>query len=94
MYTIYEIAPDVYRIYIFSSDIQLQFNHCLFKDDEPMLYHAGLRGMFPVLYEAVKPSSTRAICAGSASVTSKSTSAVRSTSGCRWRRTRRLSVAK
>jgi len=54
MYKINEIAPDVYRISVFVPEIQLQFNHFLIKDDEPMLYHAGMRQMFPVLYEAVK----------------------------------------
>jgi flavorubredoxin len=53
MYKINEIAPDVYRISIFIPDIQLQFNHFLIKDDEPLLYHAGLKQLFPVLYEAV-----------------------------------------
>ena len=54
MYRIDEIAPDVYRISIFISDIQLQFNHFLIIDDEPLLYHAGLKQLFPILYEAVK----------------------------------------
>jgi flavorubredoxin len=54
MYKIDEIAPDVYRISIYLSQIQLQFNHFLIKDDEPLLYHAGLRQMFPILLEAVK----------------------------------------
>jgi flavorubredoxin len=54
MFKINEIAPDVYRISVFVADIQLQFNHFLIKDDEPLLYHAGLKQMFPVLLEAVK----------------------------------------
>lgn len=54
MYKINEIAPDVYRISVLVPDIQLQFNHFLIKDDEPMLYHAGLKQMFPLLHEAVK----------------------------------------
>ena len=54
MYNINEIAPDVYRISIFASQFNIQFNHFLIKDDEPLLYHAGLRGMFPLLHEAVK----------------------------------------
>ncbi len=54
MYKINEIAPDVYRISVFVPDIQLQFNHFLIKDDEPLLYHAGLKQMFPLLHEAVK----------------------------------------
>lgn len=54
MYKINEIAPDVYRISVLVPEIQLQFNHFLIKDDEPLLYHAGLKQMFPLLYEAVK----------------------------------------
>jgi flavorubredoxin len=54
MYKIHEIATDVYRISIFEPKFQLQFNHFLIKDDEPMLYHAGFKYMFPVLLEAVK----------------------------------------
>lgn len=54
MYKINEIAPDVYRISVFVPEFDLQFNHFLVKDEEPLLYHAGLRGMFPLLHEAVK----------------------------------------
>lgn len=53
MYKINEIAPDVYRISVYVPEIQLQFNHFLIKDDEPLLYHTGLRKMFPILQEAV-----------------------------------------
>ncbi|MGB5197473.1 MAG: MBL fold metallo-hydrolase, partial [Candidatus Deferrimicrobium sp.] len=31
----------------------LQFNHFLLKDREPLLFHAGMRGMFPKVREAV-----------------------------------------
>lgn len=48
-----EIAPDVYRVSVFVPEINLQFNHFLVKDDEPLLFHAGLRGMFPLVREAV-----------------------------------------
>ena len=54
MYQINEIAPDVYRISIFVPEIQLQFNHFLIKDDEPLLYHAGLKQMFPLLLDAIR----------------------------------------
>ncbi|HMC86159.1 MAG TPA: hypothetical protein VKI61_11565 [Chitinophagaceae bacterium] len=54
MYKIDEIAPGVYRISVFVPEIQLQFNHFLIKDDEPLLYHAGLKQMFPILLDAVK----------------------------------------
>ena len=53
MIKVSEIAPDVYRISVFVEEYNLQFNHFLVKDDEPLLYHAGLRQMFPALQEAV-----------------------------------------
>jgi flavorubredoxin len=53
MTTIDEIAPNIYRISIYVSDYNMQFNHFLIKDDEPMLYHTGMRSMFPLLKEAV-----------------------------------------
>jgi flavorubredoxin len=53
MYKIDEIAPDVYRISVFVPEIQLQFNHFLIRDDEPLLYHAGLKQLFPLLLDAV-----------------------------------------
>ena len=48
-----EIAPDLYRISEFVPEFQLQFNHFLVKDDEPLLFHTGLKGMFPAIKEAV-----------------------------------------
>jgi hypothetical protein len=39
-----EIAPNPYRISIFAERGNLQFNHFLVKDDEPLLFHTGLRG--------------------------------------------------
>ncbi|HCR55092.1 MAG TPA: MBL fold metallo-hydrolase [Cytophagales bacterium] len=53
MYQLSEITDNVYRISIYVKDFNLQFNHFLIKDDEPMLYHAGLQQTFPVLLEAV-----------------------------------------
>ena len=48
-----EIAPDIYRISIYAPKIDLTFNHFLVRDDEPLLFHAGLRGMFPQIRDAV-----------------------------------------
>jgi flavorubredoxin len=48
-----EIAPDVYRISVYAAWANLQFNHFLVKDDAPLLFHAGLSGMFPEVREAV-----------------------------------------
>jgi flavorubredoxin len=53
MTTIDEIAPDLYRISLYVPDFDMQFNHFLIKDEEPMLYHTGMRNMFPLLKEAV-----------------------------------------
>lgn len=44
-----EIAPEIYRISVFVPDINLEFSHFLVRDEEPLLFHAGLRGMFPLL---------------------------------------------
>ncbi len=49
-----EIAPDLYRISIFVPQIDLQFNHFLVKDEEPLLFHTGMRRMFPEVLEAVR----------------------------------------
>lgn len=48
-----EIAPDIYRMSIYVPEINLQFNHFLIKDDEPLLYHTGMRMMHDDLREAV-----------------------------------------
>lgn len=54
MAKITEIASGVHRISILFSDINLQFNHFLVVDDEPLLYHTGMRGMFPEVLDGVK----------------------------------------
>ena len=46
MPTVTEIAPDIYRISVLFPEINLQFNHFLVRDDEPLLFHTGLRRMF------------------------------------------------
>ena len=46
-----EISKDVYRISVFVPEINLEFSHFLVRDDEPLLFHTGLRSMFPVLRE-------------------------------------------
>lgn len=48
-----EIAPDVYRFSLFVPEFNLQFNQFLVKDDEPLLFHTGMRGIFPLVQEAV-----------------------------------------
>ena len=53
MNQIHEIAPDVFRLSVYVPDIDMQFNHFLVRDQEPLLFHAGLKSMFPALREAV-----------------------------------------
>jgi flavorubredoxin len=48
-----EIAPDLFRISVFVPDLNMQFNHFLVRDDEPLLFHAGYRRMFPEVREAL-----------------------------------------
>ena len=48
-----EIAPDLFRISVFVSEFDLQFNHFVVRDDEPLLFHTGMRRMFPEVREAV-----------------------------------------
>ena len=50
---IHEIAPDVFRLSAYVPEFDMQFNHFLVRDEEPLLFHAGLRAMFPALREAV-----------------------------------------
>ena len=53
MSQITEIAPDVFKVTTFISEANLQFNQFLIKDEEPLLYHTGMRGLFPVVKEAI-----------------------------------------
>lgn len=48
-----EIAPDLFRISIYVPRVNLQFNQFLVRDAQPLLYHTGLRRMFPMVREAV-----------------------------------------
>ncbi len=53
MSTITEIAPDVFRISNFFPDFNIQFCQFLVRDEEPLLFHTGMKGLFPVVKEAV-----------------------------------------
>jgi flavorubredoxin len=53
MTTINEIAPDLFRLSIYVPDFDMQFNHFLVRDEESLLFHAGLKSMFPALRDAV-----------------------------------------
>ncbi|CAI4033330.1 hypothetical protein DNFV4_03766 [Nitrospira tepida] len=53
MVQITEIAPDIFRISTFVPDFDLQFNQFLVRDDEPLLFHTGLRAISPAVMDAV-----------------------------------------
>jgi len=48
-----EIAPDVYRISTYNENYKLQFNQFLVRDDEPLLFHTGMKADFSRIREAV-----------------------------------------
>jgi flavorubredoxin len=51
-----EIADGIYRLSTFIPDVPptgLAFNQFLIGGDEPMLFHTGMRGLFPFVREAV-----------------------------------------
>ena len=48
-----EVATDLYRTCLYVPEFDLQFNHFLIRDEEPLLFPTGMRGMFPAVREAV-----------------------------------------
>jgi flavorubredoxin len=53
MSQITEIAPDIFKITTFIPEVNVQFNQFVVKDEEPLLYHTGMKGLFPAVNEAV-----------------------------------------
>jgi flavorubredoxin len=53
MTVIDEISPDLFRLCVYVPEFDMQFNHFLVRDEEPLLFHTGLRSMFPLLRDAV-----------------------------------------
>ena len=53
MSQINEIASDVFKITTFFSEENIQFNQFLVRDEEPLLYHTGMKALFPIVKEAV-----------------------------------------
>ena len=42
-----EIAPNIYRLSTYVQDANLVFNQFLVVDEQPLLFHAGLRALLP-----------------------------------------------
>ena len=61
-----EIAPDLFRISTYIAKYDLQFNQFLVRDEEPLLFHTGMQGMFDLVRKAVErildPATLRWIC--------------------------------
>jgi flavorubredoxin len=53
MTNITEIASDLFRICTYVPEIDLQFCQFLVRDEQPLLYHTGMRQIFPVVRESV-----------------------------------------
>jgi flavorubredoxin len=52
--SITEIVSDLYRITTFIPEMNLQFSQFLINDDEPLLFHSGMKAIFPLVCDAVK----------------------------------------
>jgi flavorubredoxin len=76
-----EIASGIYRLSTFVPEIAppagFTFNQFLILGDEPLLFHTGLRRMFPLVREAVSRLIPPDSCAGSPSATMRPMSAAR-----------------
>ena len=51
--TIDEISDGIYRIATFVPDAGMSFNQILVTGDEPLLFHTGMRELFPLVSEAL-----------------------------------------
>jgi len=48
-----EVGPDLFRISTFVPEINMQFNQFVIRDEEPLLFHTGLKAHFQSTLEAV-----------------------------------------
>jgi flavorubredoxin len=48
-----EIAPDIFRLSTFVPDAGLTFNQFLVRAEEPLLFHTGMRALFPLVHTAL-----------------------------------------
>ncbi len=71
-----EVADGVHQLSTFVG-APVGFNQYLIVADEPLLFHTGMRQMFPLVSAAVSRSFHPRRCDGSASVTSKPTNGAR-----------------
>ena len=48
-----EIAPDIFRLSLYVPEMNIQFNQFLVRDEEPLLFHTGMKHIFPQVRENV-----------------------------------------
>ena len=53
MTRITEIGPDIFKISTFINEANLLFNQFLVRDEEPLLYHTGMRGLFQNVKDSI-----------------------------------------
>ena len=53
MQQITEIGPDIFKITTFIREANIQFNQFLVRDEEPLLCHTGMRGIFQIVKDSV-----------------------------------------
>jgi flavorubredoxin len=52
--SVYEIAPEIYRISTFIPEAGIAFNQFLIDAEEPLLFHTGMKSLFPSVLSAVE----------------------------------------
>ena len=73
-----EIADGIHQLTTHVDEIDFGFNQYLVTGDEPLLFHTGMRQLFPLVSErGLEGRPGRSRCAGSPSATSSPTSAAR-----------------
>jgi flavorubredoxin len=53
MAQITEIGPEIFKISTFIPETDIQFQQFLVRDEEPLLYHTGMKGIFQIVKESV-----------------------------------------
>jgi len=52
--SVYEIAPEIYRLSTFVPEAGIVFNQFLVDDEQPLLFHTGMKSLFPLVLSAVE----------------------------------------
>ena len=72
-----DIAPDIYRLSTYIPEADFMFNQFLIDAEEPLIFHTGLRSLFPLVSSAVGKIAPLNGFGGSLSVTWRPMSAAR-----------------